>query len=150
MRGQGLYVPAPSAGAKRVRGTTLYGWQAGSPTHEVDTHNERLQVEYAGVLRELQVSEADVRGLMETFPFSAEEADDYSGEVEPGFLAPEPLPQDLALDLERALLELGISHEEARRAADDLFEQMILSVPERPDGGSDLSSAVSPGEIPVP
>lgn len=110
---------------------------------------EHLRREYANVLRELGLSEADVEGMVESLAPPDPHAWETAGDVETGIPATPPTPQELALEFEKTLVESGIAPEEARVAADDFIEQM-LATSATPDGGPDPLLNNSPGGSPAP
>ena len=126
-RGQRLRGPGPGVGIETA--------QSQPCVREDDTHVERLQDEYANVLIELGVSEADAQRRIETLDFPPPDKDSSSVTLESSSSAVEPSPQDIALDLERALLDSGIAPEEAHIAADNFIEQ-TPSAPVAPGNGS--------------
>lgn len=82
---------------------------------------EQLRSEYAEALRQLGLPESDVEAAAQQFGLPTPEVEYQANPVTP---VVDPSPAELAYDLEQALLDLGITAEEARGASDRFLEQM--------------------------
>jgi hypothetical protein len=102
----------------RSHASTEWGLEA---SREVLPRIEQLRIEYAGVLRNLGFSEADVQGMVENLTAFDSYAVGYANEGRAGNSA--TTPQDIALEFEQALVSSGIAPEQARVRSDDFVQQ---------------------------